>query len=134
MKKNDSDRYSIGQFSKKTGISIQALRFYDREAVLKPERVSASGNRIYTSNSLKHANVVLQAKHNGFSLKEISTIMMALTKSKSCSCLLDLIGSRLEAISIQKKQLTESERFLKKLSSSCTSITTGHNCDALNKF
>lgn len=134
MKKIDSSNYSIGQFSKKTGISIQALRFYDREGVLNPERVSSSGNRIYTRNSLKQANVVLQAKKNGFSLKEITSIMTTLTKSKSCSSLLSLIDSRLSEIVIQKKQLIDSERFLKKLSSSCTSISSGKNCDALNRF
>jgi len=105
MKKIDSNSYSIGQFSKKTGISIQALRYYDREGVLKPERVSPSGNRIYTRSSLKQANVVLQAKQNGFSLKEIASIMTTLTKSKSCSCLLSLIDSRINEIVIQKNNL-----------------------------
>ena len=126
--------YTIGQFSQKTGISIQALRYYDREGVLKPERVTVSGNRIYSNNSIKHANVVQQAKENGFSLKEIAAVMVAMTKSKSCSSIFTIVNKRLFDIQQQKKRLIKSERFLKKLSLSCSEYGAGENCIEVKEF
>jgi len=126
--------YTIGQFSKKTGISIQTLRFYDREGVLGPEKVTSSSHRIYGQSSIKYARVVQQSKENGFSLKEIAAIMTALTTSKSCLNLLKMVDKRLAEIQEQKKQLNKSEKFLKKLSSSCPSGRAGKNCKGVEEF
>ena len=126
--------YTIGQFSKKIGISIQALRFYDREGVLGPERITSSGNRIYGQRSIKYASIVQQAKENGFSLKEVAAIMTALTTSKSCSSLLKMVDKRLAEIQEQKRQIIKSEKFLKKLSSSCPSGRAGKNCRGVENF
>jgi len=77
---------------------------------------------------------VIQAKQNGFALKEIADIIKALTTSKSCSLLLAKIDKRLHEIAIQKSQLLKSEEFLIKLSSSCATADSGKNCDVINRF
>ena len=39
--------YSIGEFSKRTGISIRTLQYYDELGLLKPEKNISSGHRVY---------------------------------------------------------------------------------------
>jgi len=49
--------YTIGQFSKLVGKSIQTLRVWDNEGKLKPHHVSEGGHRYYSDNQI---NQVLQ--------------------------------------------------------------------------
>lgn len=44
---NTDKKFSIGEFSKKTGISIPTLHYYDEIGLLQPEKNPSSGHRIY---------------------------------------------------------------------------------------
>lgn len=46
--------YSIGEFSRLTGKTIQTLRNWDKKEVLKPHHVSESGYRYYSQEQLNH--------------------------------------------------------------------------------
>ena len=48
-----ADLLSIGDMAKITGMSIQALRYYDRKGILKPAHVNEkTGYRYYTGDGL----------------------------------------------------------------------------------
>lgn len=44
--------YSIGEFSKKTGITIRTLRYYGEKGLLIPARISEGGQRSYNDASI----------------------------------------------------------------------------------
>ena len=46
--------YSIGQFAKLTNKTTQTLRNWDKNGVLKPHHVAASGYRYYSQEQLNH--------------------------------------------------------------------------------
>lgn len=46
--------YSIGEFAKLIGKTIQTLRNWDRKGVLKPHHVTAGGTRYYSQEQLNH--------------------------------------------------------------------------------
>lgn len=46
--------YSIGEFSRLTGKTIQTLRNWDKKDVLKPHHASESGYRYYSQEQLNH--------------------------------------------------------------------------------
>jgi len=51
--------YSIGEFAKRIGVTIQTLRDWDKSGKLKPEFRSKGGHRYYSNNQL---NEILQKK------------------------------------------------------------------------
>ena len=51
--------YSIDEFAKKLGITIQTLRDWDKKDKLKPSHISSGGHRYYSENQL---NEILQRK------------------------------------------------------------------------
>jgi putative resolvase len=51
--------YSIGQFAKEVGVTVQTIRDWDKKNILKPSRVSSGGHRYYSEEQL---NEVLQTK------------------------------------------------------------------------
>ena len=44
--------YTIGEFSKKVGLSISTLRNWDSDGKLKPAYVTAGGHRYYSDEQL----------------------------------------------------------------------------------
>ena len=44
--------YTSGQFAKKAHVTLRAIRYYDKQNILKPSYVSDAGARFYTDEDL----------------------------------------------------------------------------------
>lgn len=62
--------YSIGDFSKLTGLGIHTLRYYEHEALITPER-NATGRRCYSDIDLTWIEFIKRLKDTGMPIKEI---------------------------------------------------------------
>ena len=68
--------YSIGTFSKLTKTTIAALRFYDKEGLLKPAyTVSKSGYRYYLSSQLVTVQKILSLRQIGIPIEQIKIMI-----------------------------------------------------------
>lgn len=68
--------YTIGEVSKICGISLSALRYYDRVGVIKPEMVDEStGYRYYGKEALMHIPVLRLYQNAGIKLKDIPKML-----------------------------------------------------------
>jgi MerR family mercuric resistance operon transcriptional regulator len=66
---------TIGALSRRTGVNIETIRFYERVGILpKPPR-SAGGHRIYDQNHLMRLGFVRRSRELGFSLDEIGGLL-----------------------------------------------------------
>lgn len=64
--------YKIGDFSKKTGLSIRTLRYYDKIDLFKPVEIDLFTNyRYYSEKQLEDLNIINDLKDCGFTLEEI---------------------------------------------------------------
>ena len=71
-----SNMFSIGEFSKITGLTVKTLRFYHQRSVLVPARVeSGSGYRYYDQRNVETARTIVVLKNLGFSLEQIIEIL-----------------------------------------------------------
>jgi len=66
----------IGELSKRTGTSIQALRFYEREKLLRQPPRTPSGYRAYTDADLQRVLFIRDAQALGFTLREIHELTL----------------------------------------------------------
>jgi MerR family transcriptional regulator, redox-sensitive transcriptional activator SoxR len=65
---------SIGEVADRAGISVSAIRFYERRGLLpEPERVG--GRRRYTASAVRRLGIIASAKRAGFSLGEIGALL-----------------------------------------------------------
>ena len=62
--------YSIGDFSKLTGLSIHTLRYYEHEGLITPER-NSSNRRRYSDKDLIWIEFIKRLKDTGMPIKEI---------------------------------------------------------------
>ncbi len=62
--------YSIGDFSKLTGLGIHTLRYYEHEGLITPER-NSNNRRCYSDKDLTWIEFIKRLKDTGMPIKEI---------------------------------------------------------------
>jgi len=71
----ESSKYSVGEFSEKTGVSIRTLHYYDEIGLLQPEKSSTSGHRIYKHQEIITLQKIMSLKFLGYSLDKITSLL-----------------------------------------------------------
>ncbi|MBW6410548.1 MerR family transcriptional regulator [Clostridium weizhouense] len=90
----------IGEFAKKSGVTVKTLLHYDKIGLLKPSKKTDCGYRIYCEDDFLKLQQITTLKFIGLSLTEISHILHE-------------SGENLESmISIQKKALEEKKKHI----------------------
>ena len=70
-----SNTYSIGDFAKKTGITIRTLHYYDEMNLLKPAFITDAGRRYYSDDSIMQLQKIVTLKFLGYSLEKIHDLI-----------------------------------------------------------
>lgn len=65
--------YSIGDLAAEFAVSPRAIRFYEDQRLLKPQRIG--GNRVYTHGDRARLVLILRGKRLGFSLADIRELL-----------------------------------------------------------
>ena len=82
--------YSIGDTAKIMGVSVQALRYYDKIKLLEPKYISPStGYRYYTYDQFHYIDRIKYLQNFGFTLDEIRSIILTNNINKLVSMLDD---------------------------------------------
>ncbi|WP_397452778.1 MerR family transcriptional regulator [Pseudomonas sp. NA-150] len=74
----------IGDVAKCTGVSVDALRFYEEKGLIKPQR-TANGYRLYPQETVQLVGYIKLAQQLGFSLAEIGENLPLLWNSEQVS-------------------------------------------------
>lgn len=64
--------YSIGTFTKITGLSADTLRYYEKEGLILPER-DANNRRIYSEKDIDWIEFILRLKETAMPISQIKT-------------------------------------------------------------
>lgn len=66
----------IGELAERSGFSRDAIRFYEREGLIHPQR-GPQGYREYDQDMLRRLELIARAKSLGFTLAETSELLEA---------------------------------------------------------
>jgi len=72
---------TIGRVANVAGVSIDTVRFYERQGLIVAPRRSFSGYRNYSDDVLDRLRFIVDAKRLGFTLKEIKELLSQGVKS-----------------------------------------------------
>ena len=72
---------TIGRVANVAGVSIDTIRFYERQGLLVEPRRSFSGYRNYSEDVIDRLRFIFDAKRLGFTLKEIKELLSQGVKS-----------------------------------------------------
>lgn len=67
--------YQVGEVAELTGVSVRTLHHYDRMGLLRPQRRTAAGYRLYGEQELLRLQQILTLRYLGFPLKRIGELL-----------------------------------------------------------
>lgn len=109
---NNNNKFSIGEFSEKTGIPIPTLHYYDEIDLLRPEKNPSSGHRIYNYQDIIILQKILSLKFLGYSLDEIKNL---LNKTSFTVDLNESLSLHFQALEKEKKQIEQSMKSINRV-------------------
>ena len=98
----------IGELAKRSAVTVQTVRFYERLRLLPEPQRKDSGYRVYSEPDLKRLLFVRQAKSLGFSLDEIREILRMRERGHCpCSDVVSIAQRHLRTVEEQISQLSK---------------------------
>jgi len=127
-----ADSLSIGEVSRRTGVHIETIRYYERVKMLpKPPR-TAGGRRTYYPTHLRILAFIRRSRELGFSPNEIRTLLRLGGPEKApCRQVRNIALDHLNDIRAKITDLRKLERLLAKAIAQCTE-TTAPGCPVLD--
>lgn len=111
----------IGQLARQTGLSIHALRYYERRGLLPCVPRGPSNYREFSPRSVERVSFIREAKRLGFTLAEIRELLDLQTSAISC----EVLRARAE------RKVAEIEDRIRRLRMIKSTVTTLlRNCNA----
>lgn len=87
------DKFSIGEISKLTGLTVRALQYYDNIGLVPLEKSGENGRRFYKQSDLTRLQQVLFYKSLGLKIKDISQLVKDTTTAEQ---LIDVLEKQRE--------------------------------------
>jgi len=111
----------IGELAKHTGISRDALRFYEKHGLIAPNTRTESGYRLYSKSDVVRISFILSAKEVGFTLNEIHQLLeLEVTKDvKSCQDVKQFVDNKIQVVNQRLNEMKKIKQSLKTLSNAC---------------
>lgn len=116
-----TDALSIGKLSKRSGVNIETIRYYEKIGVMPAPDRSASGYRVYGADHLKRLSFVRRSRQLGFSLDEIRGLLR-LVDGHACACaeVQALTLNHVDEIRRKIADLKRLERVMAEMAAQCS--------------
>jgi MerR family copper efflux transcriptional regulator len=96
---------TIGKVAKRTGFSASAIRYYERQGLLRPSRL-LNGYRLYGQDAIKTLRFLRRAQSLGITLKEIGQLLeLAHHGRRPCKAVRELAHQHLIELDKKIRQL-----------------------------
>jgi len=109
----------IGALSRRTGVNIETIRYYERIGLLAPPSRSTGGHRIYDGDAVRRLGFVRRARELGFTLDEVRTLLDLVHGGFTCGEVLDLTERHLAGVRARITDLKRLEARLVEISEGC---------------
>lgn len=99
----------IGEVSRRSGVGVEALRFYERQGLLGRPARTESGYRMFDEGVLERLDFIRRAQALGFSLAEIGRIASEAASGQSpCGAVREIVRTRIRELD---ERLAELHRY-----------------------
>ncbi len=110
----------IGAVARECGVSIDTIRYYEREGLLPQPRRRPSGYREYDRDAVRRLHFIRRAKDLGFSLEDIHELLsLSGDREHGVKGVKQRAESRLQRVEERLQQLRRVRRGLKQLIANC---------------
>ena len=126
---------TIGKVARSSGVSIDTVRYYERQGLIPAPPRKESGYRIYTEETIRRILFIKNAQELGFSLKEISELLALRVESRrSCNEVMGITQQKIDEVSGKIKSLEGIKSVLEKLKGQCKARELTSPCPILESL
>lgn len=113
--------FGIGEMSRRTGVNIETIRYFEKiDMMPSPER-SAGGNRQYSTDHLQRLFFINRCRQVGFNQSEIKTLLsMVDNKGVSCAEVHSITTEHIADIRQKIRDLRQLENALTQMANECS--------------
>jgi DNA-binding transcriptional MerR regulator len=109
----ESATMQIGEIARRTSLSVDAIRFYEKRKLLPKAERSAGRFRLYTEGTVERLHFIQQMQELGFSLREVEElIQLRESKVEACESVRELLTAKLAAVRAKMRELRQLETEL----------------------
>lgn len=101
----------IGEIAARSGVSIDAVRFYERKKLLPLAPRTEGGFRLFPLETVERVRFIKQAQELGFSLDEIAELLTP-GGAAECQQVRDMLRSKLTELDERMRLMQEFRRTL----------------------
>lgn len=87
---------SIGEVARQGGVTVETLRYYEREGLIATPDRGANGYRRYSSDAIKRIQFIKRAQEVGFTHKDIRELLSLRADPQASCC--DVRGRAMEKV------------------------------------
>ncbi|MGA8596149.1 MAG: heavy metal-responsive transcriptional regulator [Bryobacteraceae bacterium] len=110
----------IGKVSEQTGVSIDAIRFYEKQRLLECPPRTGGGFRLFTPHDVDRIQFIRGAQQLGFSLTEIRELLfLQHDHRRTCSHVRELLEAKVAEVRNRIRKLNVLETHLTKSLRTC---------------
>ena len=109
--------FSIGQLSKRTGVKIPTIRYYEQMGLIDAPERSEGNQRRYTREGLERLSFIRHSRDLGFSIENIKGLLeLSQHPDKPCNDAHNIAVQHLEDVQGKIAKLRRLEKELKRIS------------------
>ena len=103
---------SIGDLARRTSVSVETIRFYEREGLMPPPLRTRSARRVYAPADFKTLAFIRKARHLGFALEDVRALLALRGPDNSCNDVKAIAERHLEQVRSRMRSIIEVEQIL----------------------
>jgi DNA-binding transcriptional MerR regulator len=121
----------IGRVSEQTGVSVDAIRFYEKQRLLDRPHRTEGGFRLFHAGDVQRILFIRRAQKLGFSLPEVRQLLvLQRDESKACSHVRELLRDKVITVREKIRELGSLEEHLTKELRKCErNLKAAENCN-----
>ncbi|HUP88979.1 MAG TPA: heavy metal-responsive transcriptional regulator [Longimicrobiales bacterium] len=124
---------TIGKLAASSGMTVQTVRFYEREGLLEVPARNSSGYRNYEESAAERLHFIKRAQELGFTLKEIRDLIeLQVGGTADCGQVRDAAEAKLAMVEAKLADLNSMKCELERLIGSCSGNGPVQTCKIIS--
>lgn len=124
--------YSIGELSRRTGVKVPTIRYYEDQGLIAATLRTAGNQRRFGDTELEQLSFIKHGRDLGFPLEAIQALIRLQDHpDRNCKEATDIAQHHLTEVRRKIDQLTRLEQELSRISQGCSGKGAVENCTVL---
>ena len=104
----------VNELAKETGVAPHVVRYYARIGLLKPERNSFNGYKLFSFEDIHRLEFIRQAQEFGFTLSEIAMVLDQYEQEGCASChtMYELLRKRVKEHRLKLDEMVKQQKYM----------------------